>query len=162
MIAGTGFKLDIPFKPLQMKKKALLQLRGKVGQEVWSLSLWTLNQLKQRTPKSSEASGQHLKDSWVRQKVSASGVIRMIIIRNVSPHAYVLNFLEEGTVPHTIRGNPLLVFQVGGKTIFTHTVSHPGTRPLRLFAIAEKTLLARMVELNKLVMAKMTALLEKK
>ena len=162
MIAGTGFHLDIPFKPLESKKKALLQLRGKVGQEVWNLSLWTLNQLKQRTPKSSEASGGHLKDSWVRQKVTASGIIRMIVIRNTSPHAYVLNFLERGTPPHKITGSPLLVFKVGGKTIFTHTVQHPGTKPLRLFAIAEKTLLARMVELNKLVMAKMVALLEKK
>lgn len=162
MIEGTGFKLDIPWEPWRKKKEALLQLRKKVGQEVWNLSLWTLNQLKQRTPRSSDASGAHLQDAWVRQKVTASGIIRMIVIRNTSPHAYVLNFLEWGTPPHTIEGSPLLVFKVGGQTIFTRKVQHPGTKPLRLFAIAEKTLYARMAELNQLVMAKMAELMGRK
>lgn len=46
----------------------------------------------------------------------------------VSADAPYARFVHEGTAPHTITGNPLLVFQVGSQTVFTHTVHHPGTR----------------------------------
>lgn len=37
------------------------------------------------------------------------------------------SFVEEGTAPHEIRGNPL-AFEVGGETVFARRVQHPGTR----------------------------------
>jgi hypothetical protein len=36
-------------------------------------------------------------------------------------------FLENGTAPHEIWGNPTLAFQVNGATIFAAHVNHPGT-----------------------------------
>jgi len=44
-------------------------------------------------------------------------------------------FVNAGTKPHTITGHPL-VFEIGGITIFTTKVHHPGTKPLD---ITEKT-----------------------
>jgi hypothetical protein len=44
-------------------------------------------------------------------------------------------FLERGTRPHIIvprRPGGVLVFKVGGKTIFTRLVHHPGTRPYNI------------------------------
>lgn len=35
--------------------------------------------------------------------------------------------LEEGTVPHTIVGRPLLRFVVAGQVLFRRSVKHPGT-----------------------------------
>lgn len=41
-------------------------------------------------------------------------------------------FVARGTPPHTIlpkRPGGVLVFQIGGRTVFTARVSHPGARP---------------------------------
>lgn len=46
--------------------------------------------------------------------VSASGAMR---------------FLEEGTVPHVIVGNPILRFVVDGQVLYRRWVRHPGSRP---------------------------------
>lgn len=37
------------------------------------------------------------------------------------------SFLDEGTGPHRIEGNPLLAFDVGGQTIVVRSVNHPGS-----------------------------------
>lgn len=37
------------------------------------------------------------------------------------------SFLEDGTGPHVIEGNPLLAFQWGGQTVIVHSVNHPGS-----------------------------------
>ena len=37
------------------------------------------------------------------------------------------SYLEEGTGPHTITGNPLLAFEWGGQTVIVHSVQHPGS-----------------------------------
>lgn len=37
------------------------------------------------------------------------------------------SYLDEGTGPHTITGNPLLAFQWGGQTVIVHSVQHPGS-----------------------------------
>jgi len=45
-------------------------------------------------------------------------------------------FLELGTGPHVIRGNPILRFEVGGAVFFRRSVRHPGTRPRPFMAEA--------------------------
>ena len=37
-------------------------------------------------------------------------------------------FVHEPTRPHRIVGNPTLAFDVGGVTVFAHSVQHPGTK----------------------------------
>lgn len=37
------------------------------------------------------------------------------------------SYLEEGTGPHQITGNPLLAFEWGGQTVIVHSVQHPGS-----------------------------------
>ncbi len=41
----------------------------------------------------------------------------------------VAHWLEYGTRPHRIEGNPWLVFSVNGETVFARGVNHPGTKP---------------------------------
>lgn len=50
-------------------------------------------------------------------------------IENRAPHAA---FLELGTQPHTIKGNPMLRFVVGTSVVFAREVHHPGTTPYRI------------------------------
>jgi hypothetical protein len=62
------------------------------------------------------------------------------------------SFVEGGTRPHEIRGNPLLTFKASnGQWVTTHLVHHPGTRPDgfvgRGFLKAERVIL-REVELG--------------
>lgn len=45
-------------------------------------------------------------------------------------------WLELGTNPHIINGNPTLRFVVGGRVVFAKTVRHPGTRPYRILTDA--------------------------
>lgn len=47
---------------------------------------------------------------------------------DVEANAKYAAFVHEGTRPHVIVGNPLLVFQVGGATVFARRVNHPGTK----------------------------------
>lgn len=37
------------------------------------------------------------------------------------------SYLDEGTGPHQIDGNPLLAFEWGGQTVIVHSVQHPGS-----------------------------------
>lgn len=47
---------------------------------------------------------------------------------NVEADAPYARYVHDGTRPHVIVGNPLLVFQVGGATVFARRVNHPGTK----------------------------------
>jgi hypothetical protein len=47
---------------------------------------------------------------------------------NVEADAPYARYVHDGTRPHVIEGNPLLVFQIGGATVFTRRVNHPGTK----------------------------------
>lgn len=51
-------------------------------------------------------------------------------------------FVHDGTRPHTILGNPLLVFQIGSQTIFTPRVNHPGTRARPFLVDAARAVMA--------------------
>lgn len=49
-----------------------------------------------------------------------------------SEHSRVAHLVEFGTAPHRItpkRKGKLLVFEVGGRTVFTTAVDHPGAQP---------------------------------
>lgn len=37
-------------------------------------------------------------------------------------------YVDKGTRPHKIEGNPFLSFQINGATIITRSVNHPGTK----------------------------------
>jgi hypothetical protein len=49
----------------------------------------------------------------------------------IQPHKDYAVFVEMGTRPHTITGNPWLVFYTANGRVMTHSVSHPGTAPNR-------------------------------
>lgn len=53
----------------------------------------------------------------------------VIKVGNTAPHAAMIEF---GTRAHRIKGNPFLKFNVGGTTIYTREVSHPGTKPYNI------------------------------
>ena len=53
---------------------------------------------------------------------------RYSVSYDVEAGAKYAAYVHEGTRPHVIEGNPLLVFQVGGATVFTRRVNHPGTK----------------------------------
>jgi hypothetical protein len=88
-------------------------------------SLITL--LKQATPVSNKKRGGHLYSSWRLVNAGTEGN-PAVIIENISPHSGVLAFLERGTKPHLIPGNPLLRFPWKGETRTLRHVHHPGTR----------------------------------
>ena len=46
-------------------------------------------------------------------------------------------YVNDGTKPHKIEGNPFLKFQINGVTIITRSVNHPGTKPQKM---TEKTI----------------------
>ena len=59
------------------------------------------------------------------------------------------SYLEEGTGPHTIVGNPLLAFEWGGQTVIVRSVEHPGsTKHVGWFSnkAGDETLWAAMVQ----------------
>ena len=43
------------------------------------------------------------------------------------------SYVDEGTSPHPIHGNPLLAFEWGGVTVIVHSVNHPGTTATNFF-----------------------------
>lgn len=51
-------------------------------------------------------------------------------IGEIGAYTYYASFVDEGTKPHEIRGNPTLTFKTaGGDWVSTHVVHHPGTKP---------------------------------
>ena len=61
-----------------------------------------------------------------RATIGSSGtVITGTLVNNADYASYV----DEGTRPHEIQGNPLLAFEAFGMTVIVHSVQHPGTDP---------------------------------
>jgi len=51
-------------------------------------------------------------------------------IGEIGAYTYYASFVDGGTRPHEIRGNPTLTFKTsGGDWVSTHVVHHPGTKP---------------------------------
>lgn len=69
---------------------------------------------------------------WKDQSGETRGAIRGEV---VGPYGGTVTaggasrFLEAGTQPHIIRGNPILRFVVAGQVLYRHMVRHPGTEP---------------------------------
>ena len=63
-----------------------------------------------------------------------------IVTTASAPHSL---FLERGTRPHVIEGNPVLRFKVGGQTVYARRVNHPGTRPYRILEEGARRAAAR-------------------
>lgn len=61
---------------------------------------------------------------------------------DVAADTLYARYVHEGTRPHTILGNPLLVFQIGSQTIFTPKVEHPGTRAQPFLTDAARVVMA--------------------
>lgn len=50
-----------------------------------------------------------------------------VVYGTVGSESDIAGYLEEGTSPHRIPGNPLLAFQWHGRLTIVHWVDHPGS-----------------------------------
>lgn len=133
----------------------LMSFKRHTGVGLWSLTGEAMEQLKRTTPRSDKP-GTHLADMYTRvAKKDMHGWIEEIIIGTASDHPELLWYLEHGTAPHIIMGNPLLVFEINGQTIFTTIVHHPGTKPYQ-FVSQTRANLERKIELFKSEVARRT------
>ena len=66
-------------------------------------------------------------------------------------------FVDQGSAPHIIQGEPLLVFEKDGRSVFARKVNHPGNAGAHF---SEKAILAAGPLISALVNAEVTALLE--
>ncbi len=125
-----GIEIRIPWKDIRLVNSSLGKFRKRFGEEVTTLSGEILDELKTRTPRSnkSETGYTHLADAWAMNREDRDGMLEKLVFHNVAPHNKVLLYLEYGTVPHLIEGNPVLCFEVDGKIIFSRRVYHPGTK----------------------------------
>lgn len=73
-----------------------------------------------------------LRDSLVK-RMEVRGTNLAIVVGTDVPYAL---YHHEGTVPHTITGNPWLAFEINGTLIVVHSVKHPGTKPNRFLTRA--------------------------
>lgn len=51
-------------------------------------------------------------------------------VAQIFAKAKYASYLEEGTQPHLIAGDPFLAFEWKGEKVFFRYVNHPGTRPM--------------------------------
>jgi hypothetical protein len=50
-------------------------------------------------------------------------------IGEIGAYTHYASYVDGGTAPHEIRGNPLLTFKIGAQWVSVHGVHHPGTKP---------------------------------
>ena len=50
-------------------------------------------------------------------------------IGEIGAYTYYASYVNDGTRPHEIWGNPLLTFKIGGRWVSTPMVNHHGTQP---------------------------------
>lgn len=143
-------KLDVPWRDIKGIIRSLGSFKKHMGVAAWSLSSIAVKQLKATTPRSREGAT-HIADFWGKEaRKNIQGWIDTIIIRNTNPRAKeLLPFLEFGTRPHMIYGNPILHFTTeGGEDVFTTVVHHPGTKPHHMVKYARMTLEAKLKALE--------------
>lgn len=134
MVNPIKFSVKVPWRDVDKIAKDLSGFRKVYGERVWTLTTEILEMLKRRTPRSkkSEEGYVHLQDAWKAEKGVKNNIIDRIIFHNVAKHNRVLLYLEYGTAPHVIKGNPVLCFEIDGKKIFATRVHHPGTKPYKI------------------------------
>jgi len=148
-MAEPVMRLEMDWDNWKKSTEGLRSMKRHVGVGAWSLSGQALEELKRDTPRSRKP-GQHLADQYTRAaKKDELGWIQEITIRNTTTFPELIWYLEHGTRPHEIVGRPLLVFEIDGKTIFTHRVYHPGTKPYRFIERARSNLESRMQRLQE-------------
>jgi hypothetical protein len=143
-------KMDVDRHRIYTIRDRLLGMFPEVDRELLSLGEEVLAMLRATTPRSKKA-GVHLADRWKMQVGYMEGRIKKISFPNTAKHAYVLKFLEKGTKPHMIYGNPVLAFEIDGKTIFSRYVHHPGTHALNIIANAGALIKKRFGEIKRSV-----------
>lgn len=67
--------------------------------------------------------GPHLVDTE-EASILSEGELWVGELAYTAEHA---SYLDEGTGPHEITGNPLLAFHWGGQLVIVHSVQHPGS-----------------------------------
>lgn len=77
-----------------------------------------------------ERGGPHLVDT-LETTITSEGEQWAGEIAFTADHA---SFVDEGTSPHVIEGNPLLAFEWEGQTVIVHSVQHPGTQANPFFS----------------------------
>jgi len=50
-------------------------------------------------------------------------------IGEIGAYTFYASFVDGGTKPHEIHGDPLLTFKINGRWVSVHGVQHPGTKP---------------------------------
>jgi hypothetical protein len=123
-------KVDVAFPGLDALRGAFAEFGDQVDTALTSLSEKALKILKEGTPVG-EKSQVHLADTFdlVMQR-DANGWIRAVDFISTTDTPDLIWYLEFGTRPHPIFpvNGKFLAFELGGKTIFTRQVMHPGTR----------------------------------
>lgn len=88
--------------------------------------------------------GKHLRDSLVKRLI-VEGDRLVCLVGSDEPHAWLHH---EGTDPHVIVPvtASVLVFNVGGRTVYAMRVEHPGTAPNRYLTDSARRAGLRVVE----------------
>lgn len=71
------------------------------------------------------------------------------------------SYLEEGTPPHLIPGNPFLAFEWRGERVFFRYVNHPGTRPMPFMGPALQKAERVIIREGELAVARAQAVLDR-
>ncbi len=104
-----------------------------------------LEVIQARTPKDTGGT----RASWTVHMHKASDVI----LWEISPDGKedIVTFLEFGTKPHMIEGNPILAFywKKIDQDVFVHYVMHPGTKPLGFVRITQDDIDKTLAELTQ-------------
>lgn len=162
--------IEIPTEKIKAVVAGLRNFKAYTGAAAWALTgeekiggvEGTLAVLKRLTPRSTEGR-EHLSDAWTRKaELDGRGVLEKIIIQNTHPKADpLLKWLEYGTKPHIIRGNPILHFFLkDGTEIFCRFVHHPGTKPYYMVKTARNMLETELNTIQHAVLQRLITELE--
>jgi hypothetical protein len=93
----------------------------------------------------SEGEGPHTRDAIVKRISTSGGQVAVHVGVFTEPKATIAFFNHEGTRPHTIVGNPLLVFfwKKTNRVMYLRSVNHPGTRATKFLTRALQEVLGR-------------------
>lgn len=87
-----------------------------------------------------------------------------IALMRISTSVPYAPYVEMGTKAHTIyprKAGGVLVFQIGGRTVFARRVNHPGTQGAHMFKLGLAELKARLPERRRQLAVRVKAALSK-